>query len=277
MGSFHCSLPVRFLVRTSNPNSLSKCCFYLVFVIQPFFAIDGAGKRSLCNKTQIKNVRYHLGTRMSAPRDPSESSSGAKQVSFSDFVFVIGSRDDDAYDGGPPILQEILNDSDSTLSFSEVLLAKSDKFAECNEYSPAYSGEYDFADGLLSYPNLSFDDTSSSEESMLNDENSDGIIREYPDTPMISAARDINDENSNGSVDKPESGWASTLFSSFWYLSIIASLSTILSWLTNCFCSQPSVPMDHDDAAAAAAIASSGNKGFVVTTFAGDGGTTFIS
>lgn len=218
----------------------------------------------------------HIGERMRETPDPSESSSGAKQVSFNDLVFVIGPPEDDVYDEGPPILQEILNESDSTLSFSEIQPSKSDKFMDCDEYSTTYSGEYGYGDGLQSYPNLSYDDTSVSED--LNDENSDGIIREYPDAPMLSSARSNNDEGSHGSFDKAESGgWASTLFSSFWYLSIIASLSGIFAWLTSCLCSPHSAPVDHDDAAAAAAIASTADKGFVITSFTGDGGTTFVT
>lgn len=215
---------------------------------------------------------------MSEHRDPSESSSGGKQVSFSDLVFVIGPPDDDMYDDRPPMLQEILNESDSTLSFSEIQLAKSDKFMDCEEYSTTYAGNYDFGDGLQSYPNLSFDETSVSEESIIHDENSDGIIREYPDAATPSSAMQSNDEESRDSIDKPESGgWASSIFSSVWYLSIIASLSGIFGWLTSCLCSHQSVPVDHDDAAAAAALASTADKGFVITSFTGDGGTTFIT
>jgi hypothetical protein len=213
---------------------------------------------------------------MSEHRDPSESSSGAKQVSFSDLVFIIGPPED-AYDEGLPRLQEILHESDSTLSFSEIQLAKSDKFMDCNEYS-TYSGNYDFGEGLQSYPNLSFDDTSISEESLPNDENGVETVREYPDASGLATARHSSDEESHDPFDKPESGgWASNLFSSIWYLSMIASLSGMLGWLTSCLCSHQSVPVDHDDAAAAGALTGTANKGFIITSFTGDGGTTFIT
>lgn len=211
---------------------------------------------------------------MSEHRDPTESSSGARHVSFSDLVFVIGAPDNGEYDEGPPILQEILDESDSTLSFSE--LSKSEILVDSNEYSTIGAGEYDFGDGLQSYSNLSFDDASASEESMLNDD--DGVIREYRDAPLVSAAIASDDEESHDSVDKPDSGGlTSALFSSLWYISIIASLSGIFACLVSCCCSQPAAPVDQDDVAAAAGAASSADKGFIVPSFAGDGGTTFIT
>jgi hypothetical protein len=216
---------------------------------------------------------------MSERQDTSNSSSGARHVSFSELVHIIAFDDDNGYEE-PPTLMEILYESDSVLSFSELTKSPSseNKYYDCNEYI-SRTDDFDYGEGLQSLPNLSYDDGSFSEESININEFSDKLIREVPAVP-IRALQVYNEDDLDSSQDdkQPESdGWGSRLFASVWYISFIASCAGYLGCLSSCFCSGQGAAVDYDDAVGSTAFALNADKSVVFTSFTGDGGATYVT
>jgi hypothetical protein len=205
---------------------------------------------------------------MSERQDNSNSSSGARHVSFRESVYVIAFEDENEYEDTPTIL-EILNESDSALSSSELPKSPSSEnnYYESNEAPSIITEILDLGEGLQSLPNLSYDN------------GGDKLFSEVP-ALTIPAMQVYNDDVLDSYQDEkqPESAsWGSHLFASVWYMSFIASHAGILGCLSSCFCSGQGAAVDRDDAVGAAAFALNADKSTVFTSLTGDGGATYVT
>jgi hypothetical protein len=218
---------------------------------------------------------------MSEHQDTSNSSSGARHVSFRELVHVIAFADEHGCEDSPTIVQ-ILKESDSVLSFSELPKSPSseNKYHECKEAPSTRTEDLDLGEGLKSLPDLSYGDSSFSEESININECSDKLISEVP-AVAIPALQVYNDNYLDSYHDdkcQPESDcWGSRLFASVWYMSFIASCAGILGYLSSCFCSGQGGALDFDDAVGVVAFASNADKSVVFTSLTGDGGATYVT
>jgi hypothetical protein len=213
-------------------------------------------------------VNAFCGPRMSEHQDDSNSSSGARHVSFRESVHVIAFEDENEYED-PPTIMKILNESDSALSSSELPKSPSSEnnYYESNEAPSIRAEDLDLGEGLQSLPNFSYDD------------GGDKLFSEVP-AVTIPAMQVYNDDDLDSYQDdkQPESaGWGSHLFASVWCMSFIASCAGILGCLSSCFCSGQGAAVDHDDAVGAAAFALNADKTIVFTSLTGDGGATYVT
>jgi hypothetical protein len=215
--------------------------------------------------------------------DNTESSgSSAKHVSFSQLVEII---DDSAFEyvDLPPIIFEAFGESDSTMSFTELTESSiSDRYYEAQETSANNAASYEqqnycaFGDGLPSSA-LSFNDLHDIEDCINHDEGIREVAILSPATPAAAPAvyndADLVSQIDDDSVPKQE---ASFFYRFMGVMSVFVSFSGAIGMLVNFFCSsdQPS----HDDVIDIAVAASgTSNKGFMITSVTGDGGTTYVT
>jgi hypothetical protein len=217
---------------------------------------------------------------MSEHQDNSNSSSSARHVSFSELVHVIAFEDENGYED-PPTIMENLNESDSELSVSELSKSPSSetKHYDCNEAPSSKTEDLDLGEGLQSFPNLSYDDGSCSEESININEFSDKLIREVPAVtiPALQVYNDDDLDSYRNDKQLESDGWGSRLFASFGYISFIASCAGILGCLSSCFCLGQRSAVDYDDAVGSIAFALNADKSVVFTSLTGDGGATYVT
>jgi hypothetical protein len=216
---------------------------------------------------------------MSEHHDTSNSSSGARHVSFSELVRVIAS-DDDNGNAKPPAIMGSFNEADPAFRFPEITKSpSSDKYYDCNDDTSTTTGDVDLEEGLQSLPNLSYGDSSFSEESTYVNEKIDRMIREVPavSTPTRPVYNDDDLESYQNGKQPESDSWGSCLFASVWYISFIGSCAGFLGCLSRCCCSGQGAAVDRDDAVDSAAFALNADKGVVISSRNGDGGTTNVT
>jgi hypothetical protein len=200
----------------------------------------------------------------------SSNSTSAKHVSFSQLVQVI---DDSAFEyvDLPPIIYEPFNDSDSVMSITELTESTiSDRYYDTNQFQPGRSS-YDMNVGNISYDEINSEGGRS--EHRIHEEN----IKEVPAVP-IHNRDDLASDDGLEQQSTNEGGWISYLFGALGLVLVGVSIVKAIGCLSGMFCSNHNLPADHDDAVAIAVGASTGaNKGFILSSFVGDGGSTYIT
>jgi hypothetical protein len=200
------------------------------------------------------------------------TSSIRKQVRFSEVIHVI-KKSTIVDDNVVPTIEQKSEDSVSGLSTNELVESPaSETYVDSDEYHPKHDGDDDddFAQPMLIASSVN-NIVVTVDGSLRNDESS---------VPQTHMKQENNDDDSliddNSKHNEEGNGFMSYLFGAMGIMSFLTASGGMFGCLYKWFCSQQSLPADHDDVIAASALLSNVNKGFIFA-MPGDGGTSYIS
>jgi hypothetical protein len=190
--------------------------------------------------------------------ESSNVSSAPKQVSFNESVQMI-------YDSAieyvdlPPVIIETLNESDSIMSFTE-LTESSDQYYNENPHMQV----------------TNFGETSMSFSDLYNGSDDPIVAQDVPAAVLPPPNRS---DSGNPPDDDDDGPTQESTPSSFWmrHFGALATIAGAVRLLAHWFTSNQ-LPADSDDTnAIAMAAAGTTNKGFLIPSIFGNGGSTYIS